>query len=136
MTSPEPDESFAPEAGLEPLIPEKRDESPVAKITEPVARMAEPVVGWAKAIALGIGDTAMQWKTGGTASTTRRRTGGDEGAVSHWPLAVSRRRTEPHRNEEQRVSGSRMFSAPLSQSISKGPHPFVPSFLCGQPTLG
>jgi len=58
MTSPEPDESFAPEAGLEPLIPEKRDESPVAKITEPVARMAEPVVGWAKAIALGIGDTA------------------------------------------------------------------------------
>lgn len=58
MTPPDPDESFAPEAAIEPLVPEKRGESPVAKITEPVAKMAQPVVGWAKAIALGIGDTA------------------------------------------------------------------------------
>ena len=92
MTSPEPDESFAPEAGLEPLIPEKRDESPVAKITEPVARMAEPVVGWAKAIALGIGDTAKDMLDEG-------RSGAREAYREGWDEFDEKTKRRRHRDD-------------------------------------
>ena len=54
MTTPGPDESFAPEAAIEPVIEPFEDD----RGENPIAKIANPVAGWAKAIVFGIGDTA------------------------------------------------------------------------------
>ena len=63
MTSPDPDTSIAPEETLEAPEPKERGEN--------------PVLGWAKAIAFGIGDTAKDMLHEG-------RRGAREGMEQGW----------------------------------------------------
>lgn len=62
MTTPDPDESTAPEAAFEPLDDEPEE---------------NPIVGWAKAIVFGIGDTAKDMLAEG-------RRGAREGMEKGW----------------------------------------------------